>query len=469
MQRCFKGTRFLDGAGPSPRNTSLIDHLSMPMAHAMQKRGLQVDLSHFARMEKVLEEDLERIETDIQAIAGRYINVASGDQVAKFLFKDLGLKQARPKMTRTGDRESTENDVLVAIQHEHEAVAMILEFKKLDKLRGTYVVPIPKLAKKTAFGQWRVFPRLKHTRVPSGRYAAESPNLLAMPNRTERGREVCEGFITDPGWVYLSVDFSQLEPRVTAHRSQDKRLMSIYFNKEDLYSDFAIPAFSLQDDRYEDAGGWHYPHVDKKLNRFPSKTCVLASFYRVTAKGLLEQMPTICKHCRVEAAKHRKEDCPHFEALWNEDNCQDLINKFYARYERVTAMQKIDDARAKRYGMVWDDFGRMLHTTAVRSVHSWVVSAALREGGNLPIQGSATACLKLAMAELQDVMEQEGLYGEAWFPLLPIHDEVLSEVREDLAEDIGEMTKRIFQNVVKLRVPLDAGWATSESWGKLCK
>lgn len=468
-QVLWGGVRLLS-EGPSMTNVARLDSNALPMVHAMSMRGIQVDLAHFAAMEKVLIQDMERITEEVRQIAGRYVNLASGDQVAELLFQDLGIKQARPKFTKSGDRESTESEVLKAIQHVHPVVAKILEFKQFDKLRGTYVVPMPKLAKRTAFGQWRMFPKFKTTRIPSGRFAAEDPNLLAMPNRSKRGRQVCEGFITDPGWKFLSCDESQIEVRVLAHRCQDPNLMAIYQNKEDIYSDFATPAFQLEDKRYRDDEGWHYPTVHKKDHRFPAKTCVLASIYRVTNKGLVEQMPTICRNCKADAASHTDAGCPlGFEAQWNEDNCQDLINAFYGRYPRISHMQRIDDARARKFSLIWDDFGRLMHVTAVKSVHEWVVSTALREAGNMPLQSFACGTLKLTMAQVQHELTQAKMFGDVWWPLLPVHDEIVSEVREDMADEIGEYIAETFRNCVRLTVPLDAEWATSDSWGKLVK
>lgn len=468
-QVCYGGVRLL-GEGPSPRNVARLDAGALPMTYAMQTRGIQIDPTHFQKMERVLIDDMERLSEEVRSIAGHYINLASGPQVSHFLFKELGLKQIRPKMTDSGDREAVDKEVLSGIQHEHEAVGKIIEFKQIDKLRGTYVVPIPKLAQRVAHGKWRMFPNFKTTRIPSGRFAAEKPNLLAMPNRTKRGREVCKGFITDPGWVILSVDESQIEPRTAAHRSGDPALSEIYHTRQDIYSDFAVGAFSLPDERYEDEEGWHYPGVDKKDHRFPSKTCILASFYRVTYKGLLEQMPVVCKHCGVESKEHHDENClVGFESKWNEANCQDLINAFYRRYSRISAMQRIDDARARKFGFLWDDWGRLLHVTAVKSVHEWVQSAALREGGNMPIQGFACGTLKLAMAQVQAELAAAQMYGKVWYPLLPIHDEILSECRADMAEEIGEYICDVFRNCVKLSVPLDAGWARAETWGDIVK
>lgn len=454
------------------RNIQRLDDSALPMLHYMARRGISVDIPHFEQMDIELTREMERLESEVEQIAGHYVNVSSPPQVANLLFKELGLKQARLKLTKSGDRESTDKDVLVAIQHEHIAVAKIVEYRKLDKLRGTYVRPIPKLAKRSKFGQWRLYPNFKHTRVPSGRYAAADPNLLAMPNRTEWGRRVCMGFITDPGWCLLSVDFSQIEPRIVAHRSQDAKLMAIYHNKEDIYSDFAIGAFKLADKRYKDpeSGKWKYPGVDGKAHRFPSKTCILASIYRVSGQGLVEQLPVVCERCGIEAAAHSPLTCPRgFKALWNEDNATGLINAFYIRYAGIGKMQHMDDVRARVHGYTWDEFGRLLHMTAVRSVHPYVVSKALREGGNMPIQGTACGALKLGMAIVQDDLESSGLLGDLVHPLLPVHDEILSECREDVAQEVGEHIAMRFSTVMNLTVPLAAEYNTGPSWGKISK
>jgi hypothetical protein len=186
---------------------------------------------------------------------------------------------------------------------------------------------------------WRMFPKLGDTRVPSGRLNCKEPNLLAMPNRTERGRQICEGFITDDDWVYVSIDESQIEPRVVAHRSGDPALRNVYFNEEDIYSDFAIAAFTLEDKRYQDVDGWHYPGVDKKFHRFPSKTCILAAIYDVTNVGLLEQMPVVCKNCGKDGTLH---DCAVFQPLWNENNCQDILNALLHEVSGHSPMRQQD-------------------------------------------------------------------------------------------------------------------------------
>lgn len=452
--------------GPSPENVARLDHFSRPYLYACMSRGLQVDLGHFQRMEKTLSDDMDRITEEVRQDVGHYVNLDSGDQVSTLLFKELGLKQARPKLTKSETRESVENEVLVAIQHDHPIIPKILDFKELSKLRGTYVVPMPKLAKKVD-GKWRMFPKLGDTRVPSGRLNCKEPNLLAMPNRTARGREICEGFITDPGWVYVSIDESQIEPRVVAHRSGGVNLSNIYHNSEDIYSDFAISAFKLEDTRYQDAEGWHYPGVDKKLHRFPSKTCILAAIYDVTNVGLLEQMPVVCRNCHTEASQHSPA-CRSFLPLWNEINCQEILNAFYRRHPEILEMRAEDHRRARKFGYLWDEWGRILHIPAVRSVLEWVVSAALREAGNFPIQATANGTVKIAQAIVEDDRIEMGLQDHV-HPLLQIHDELLYECHESVADDWAEHVKARFETLIELDVPVKAGSAKGHTWGSVPK
>lgn len=780
IQTLYNGIQ-LGVSGPDMNNTAKMDLSYLPLVHHMMKSGLQVDPSHFKKMEGILIDDMDSLTEKIRDITGYYINVASADQVADLLFDKLNLKPAKSKKTPTGKRETVDDDVLTAIQHEHPAVGLVQDYREYDKLRGTYAVPLYKLSQRVNFTEWRMFPNLKTTRVPSGRNACSEPNLLAMPNRTERGRELCEGFITKPGWVYLSVDFclhpstmvetfkgsvpmssiktgdvvlshkedsitwgkvteskmmkpkkayritfdnnisviasydhkwptqwwktpsgksrgteivlrrteelrvgermipfkpmlspygysmaytqkgsfksvylhklcaeayygprpkgyivhhkdedktnyhpdnleykkswdhasehgivnyrkqdhtyrlrrlkdglrnrrsydgvsnpnskltdgdyeairmiaaekeynykeiaevfgispayvqeivskkyvsenhqiisieyvglqqmwgievepdhtyvlscgvvthnSQIEPRVGAHRSGDEELIRVYENDEDIYSDFATYAFRLKDERWECGGynpslpkfrpdrqqafrvcddpehighGWHYPAVDKKKHRYPAKTCTLASLYEVSGPGLLQQMPVMCGNCGKKSVDH---DCNVFRPLWTENNCQDLINAFYLKYPGLMSMRRADHATARKWAYIWDDFGRVLHVTAVRSVLSWVVAAALREAGNLPLQGTARGIVKLGETKSYDSFEDLGLL-EVCNPVLDIHDELLMEVREDVAEEVGALVKDTFEGICKLRIPIGAKTAKAPVWGLMPK
>lgn len=464
--RLYNGVRLL-GTGPCLPNIRKIDMGAMPMIARMAVTGLQTDLDHFAGMDRTLTDDMERNTEDVRSITGYYCNLDSGDQVADLLFKKLGLKQARPKMTKSQKRESVEDEVLLAIQHDHPVVPKILEYKEFSKLRGTYVRPMPKLAQHTGFGVWRMFPKFTNTRVPSGRLSCKEPNLLAMPTRTERGREIRKGFIARPGWAYLSVDESQIEVRLAAHCSEDPALVQVYHNEEDVYSDFATTAFKLADKRYKsDSGEWKYPTVDKMDHRRPAKTCVLAAIYDVTNVGLLEQMPIVCANCGLEATKHT---CNRFTPLWTENNCQDLLNSFYLKYPGILRDRKLNHRRAMRHAYIWDMWGRKHQVEAVRSVLDWIVAAALREVGNFPYQAGAQGTIKLTMAAVDDDFTYGGLYGDIINPLLQVHDELLFECREDMLEEMGQHIQWRFESCVELKVPIKANAVSALNWGSLPK
>jgi DNA polymerase-1 len=445
MTRLYNGVRLL-GNGPSIHNIQKLDAGAMPMIAAMARTGLQVDLDHFANMETELVRDMDRTTEEVHTLTGKYINLDSGDQVAELLFKKLKLKQARFKLTPSGDRETVEDETLKAIQHDHPVVPLILTYKELSKLLGTYVRPMPRLARRDSSGLYRMFPNFSTTRVPSGRLSCKAPNLLAMPSRTDRGRDIRRGFITKSGWCYVSVDESQIEVRLAAHSSGDPGLIRVYEEEEDVYSDFATTAFRLQDNRFKDNDGWHYPTVKKMDHRYPAKTCILAAIYDVSAGGLLEQMPP--------------------GLGWTENRCQELINAFYLKYPGIIDDRRRHHRMARRLGYVYDMWGRILHVAAVRSVHPWVVGGALREVGNFPYQSGAQGTIKLTMAAVfDDLMGTEDIIH----PLLQVHDELLFECREDMADELIALVRYRFETCAPLRVPIKASGAKASSWGALDK
>ncbi len=475
--RLYNGVRLL-GEGPCLKNVERIDSGAFSMIQSMAHSGLQVDLEHFAKLEKQLGSDMEQVTEKVHEITGYWCNIDSPEQISDLLFKKLGLKQARPKFTRGSSlsdspQESTDYETLVAIQHDHEVIPLILEHKELSKLKGTYVSPMPRLAIRVRANEYRLFPNFNTTRIAAGRLVAKNPNLLAMPSRTERGRDIRRGFICNPGWVYLTVDVSQIHVRLGAHMSEDENLIRVYQNEEDIYSDFATVAFKLKDERYRDEKGkWQYPTVDKMDHRYPAKTCILASIYEVSAGGLLEQMPIVCANCNwfslsIAHPKYTPHTCGKFVPLWNEDNCQDLINKFYIRYPGIMQERMRVHGLARRNGYIWDMWGRLLHLPAVRSVHQWIVSAALREAGNFPYLGGEQGVMKLIMAEVQDQIEM-GL-EEVVKPALQVHDELIFTCREDVAEEFGEYVIEVSRKSVPFLVPIKAGAAIANSWGELEK
>jgi DNA polymerase-1 len=454
------------------------------MITKMEQTGLEIDLDHFEKMGKTLAGDMEKQIELIHSLTGYYINPGSGDQVADLLFSKskLGLKQAKIVMTDSGDRESVADAVLTAIQHVHPVVPALQDYKEYEKLKGTYVDPMASLAVRVAHGVYRMFPHLGQTRVPAGRLNCQDPNLLAMPTRTKRGRQIRMGFRARKGWKVCSTDLSQIEVRIATHRSKDPNLIKIYLDKQDIYSDFAISANRLPDHRFRnDKGKWEYPGVLPMEHRRPCKICVLASIYDVTAMGLQDQMPVVCNTCRKPATCQEcaadkphttcvKHDCGYFTPMWTEAECQKIINAFYARYQYLMTMRKADHRYMRETGQMVDMFGRLLHCQGVRSVHDWILAKTLREGSNFPMQSSAQGVIKLAMAAVMDALEAIPHIWEVVACLLQVHDELLFEAREDWVEWLNSLCGHVFRTVVPcLAIPLDASSSFADTWGDLEK
>lgn len=447
VQRVHGGVRLIDG--PSVANVKRLDSNALPWIEAATSIGIQVDVDHFHNLAHTFSLEMEEITENVRTQTGQYCNLGSPQQVSELLFKKLRLKQARKKLTTSGDRESSDSEVLDLIKHEHPVIPLILSHRECGKLKGTYCEPIIRYARKCSDNTFRLFQNFKHTRVPTGRYSMSEPNLLAIPARSERGRKIRNGFITKPGWKIVAVDMSQIEPRVAAHRCNSRQLIEIYENEADLYSEFALEAFKLDKTKYKNENGkWVYPAVHPDNHRFPSKTCVLASLYDVSAPGLLSQMP--------------------INKGWNEIKCQDLLNSFYLKFPEILQTRKIDHNRAKQHLMVWDMWGRILHTPGVKSALPYVVSESLRSLGNHPYQSGAAGILKLTMASTHALWEGCGLQ-EVIHPLLPVHDELIFETREDLASEWIATISREFEESVKLRVSIKCSGSSADNWGLLSK
>ncbi len=449
VQRCHGGVRYLGERGPSIANVRRLDNGALPWIEAAASSGIQVDVGHFERLARELELEMDSLTQEVQRQTGKYTNLGSSQQVSELLFKHMGLKQARKKLTKSGLRESSDEEVLDAIKHDHPVIPLILDFRECQKLKGTYCEPIITLARRCPDGTWRLFQHFKHTRVPTGRYAMEEPNLLAIPAHSKRAVHLRLGFITRTGWKIVTVDLSQIEMRIAAHRCNSEQLIKIYLDDADVYSEFAITAFHLDPTKYQDEHRkWIYPAVNKEEHRFPAKTAVLASLYRVTAPGLLAQMPV--------------------GKGWTENKCQDLLNAFLIKFHEILAYCKIDDMRARRWLMAWDMWGRMLHTPGVKSALPYVIAESLRSLGNHPYQGGACGVFKLGMAQTHALWEGCNLQ-EVIHPLLPIHDELLYECREDVAEEWVHQVSREFENTVRLRVPIKTSGDIADTWGLIKK
>jgi DNA polymerase I-like protein with 3'-5' exonuclease and polymerase domains len=251
----------------------LIDHGVIPMVERMQSNGLLVNKAHMEMLEDRLTQQMSDKRDEIEALVGVRINPGSSKQTAALLFKQLKLPAS--KVTSTG-MDSTQDKVLEGLRHAHPVVPMVLDYRELDKARGSFV----RVALQKAGGDGRLRCNLRVTRVTSGRLAANTPNLMAIPVRSGVGKEIRQGFIAPEGRILADWDLDQAEMRVMAHESNDSGLVGLFNDGVlDVHTDTAASMFSKP-----------YKDVDKSTERYPAKRVGFGVITGITGMGLVDQM-----------------------------------------------------------------------------------------------------------------------------------------------------------------------------------
>jgi DNA polymerase-1 len=399
--KLYGGVRLLDR--PSYRNVELLARNAMPMVCAFQRNGLLIDRGHFERLRARYTSEMDELTQRVRDITGKHTDLSSADQVAELLMGHMGLDPDGLKMTKKQKRYQVDNKGLMML-HEQcpEVIEPILNHREIDKLRGTYAEGI--LSAISDDG--RLHPKLKHATVVSGRYSAQDPNVLALPSRTDRGKELSEGIIAGPGKVIVLIDYSQIEIRVQAHLGSVAAMIETYRNNGDFHTDTTARMFRIARETVT------------KDKRLAGKTTGLGVMYDITGEGLWWQFVKVGLLGKYTVAE-----------------CEEFIRQYFEAYPEILDFRKAQFLRMRRFGCVWDLFGRIRNIPEVKSVHNWIQSAGMRAGCNLPVQGTAAGIIKLAMAKIQDIIDDNDLAGQV-DPLLQIHDALMFEVDEPIADDI---------------------------------
>jgi DNA polymerase-1 len=254
---------------------------------------------------------------------------------------------------------------------------------------------------------------------------------MNIPARTELGRRVRACFKAEDGKKLLANDLSQIELRVLAHLAGEKVMQDIFWRDGDIHTATAALVFGKQESE-----------VDKLSERAPCKNVNFAIVYGETEQGLQLQLA-------LDGIE------------WSLAECQKFIGKWFGLYPGVRGYMDEQHERARRYGFVWDLFGRVRWVPEVRSVHEKVTEEGLRQAGNMPVQGTAAGILKLGMKELAGRGADFGAV-----PLLPVHDELIHEVDESKAEEYCDVVSQAMEGAVKLDVPVKCGGMASDRWEK---
>jgi len=436
IARDFAGER-ADAAGQlvGPLTAGLVQHglddvyrrLELPLVPVLvdlEREGIRVDPHALAALASRIDEELDARTRRIHALAGLEFNINSPRQLSEILFDKLQL----PVTKKTGKTRtaSTAVEVLEELAALHELPREILEWRAIQKLKGTYVDALPLLADPRTS---RVHTSFNQAVAATGRLSSSDPNLQNIPIRTELGREIRRAFVADPGNVLVSADYSQIELRVLAHLSGDTNLAEAFRRGEDIHDRTALAVFGPESG------------IDPYELRRRAKIINYALLYGKTAF-------TLAKDIGV-----------------TQQAAQAFIDAYFAGFPGVRQYIERVLADARTSGAVTTMFGRRRLVPEITSRNGQVRASAERIAVNMPIQGTAADILKLAMIDLHARLASRfGRRGRGARMILTVHDELLFEVRRDLADEVAGLVKARMSEAVSLNVPLEVEVGIGENW-----
>jgi len=403
---------------------TLYDELELPLIPvlvAIERAGVRIDGPALAGQSQHVDQELASRSAQIFELAGEQFNINSPQQLSKILFDKLQLPTLKRNVkTKTA---STSVEVLEELALAHDLPRLILEWRALQKLKGTYIDALPQLVNPDT---GRVHTCFNQAVAATGRLSSSDPNLQNIPIRTELGREIRRAFVAERDHVLISADYSQIELRVLAHLSGDEALVEAFRRGEDIHDRTARKVFGA------DSGlGAHELRRRAKIINY-------ALLYGKTAY-------TLAKDIGV-----------------TQQAAQEFINAYFAGFPGVRAF--IDNllAEARETGVVKTMFGRRRLVPELASRNGQIRNAAERVAVNLPIQGTAADILKKAMIDVHAALP--ALAGGRVRMILTVHDELLFEAPRDAAEDAAARVRDLMEAAVELKVPLTVDVGIGENW-----
>ena len=398
----------------------LMADVELPLSRVlaeMEWTGVLVDVGVLEGIGRMIEEEVKQLDAEAKRIVGRDFSVRSRDQLEKILFDDLQLPVL--KRTPKGGR-STDASVLEELAEKHELPRVIVSYRELDKLKGTYIDALPRAVNPRT---GRIHTRFSQTVAATGRLSSTDPNLQNIPVRTELGRRIRAAFVAPKGSRIVSADYSQIELRVLAHLARDEQLLEAFRSDEDVHVRTASLVFGVTKDE-----------VTREM-RARAKTINFGVIYGMGDSALAKQTGVT----RAEAAK--------------------FIEAYFERYSGVAKFMEQTIEGARRGEAVRTLLGRRRFLPNLHSANRGLRMEAERIAKNTPIQGTAADILKVAMVKLGagDVVPGARM-------ILTVHDELVFEVPEGRVEEASNRIRAAMSGAVKLDVPLVVDVGSGANW-----
>jgi DNA polymerase-1 len=399
------------------------EHPLIPVLMAIERAGVKIDAPALASQSVKIDEQLNGLARRVYELAGEEFNINSPKKLGEILFDRMGLKTETLHRTMKSKAHSTAFEVLEELALVHEMPKLVLDWRGLMKLKGTYIDALPQLVNPET---GRVHTCFNQAVAATGRLSSSDPNLQNIPIRTELGREIRRAFVAEPGHVLISADYSQIELRVLAHLSGDEALVDAFTRNEDIHDRTALKVFGT------DSG------LSVHELRRRAKIINYALLYG-------KQAFTLAKDIGV-----------------SRQDAQAFIDAYFAGFPSVRAFIDglLEDAR--RTSTVKTMFGRRRLVPDINNRNGQVRAAAERAAVNMPIQGTAADILKKAMIDVHAAMPS--IAGGRARMILTVHDELLFEAQREAADETAAAVRELMEGAVVLRVPVTVDVGVGENW-----
>lgn len=388
-----------------------------PILAEIEIAGMKVDTEALKKFSAYIAEELKKLADRIYAIAGREFNIGSPKQVGE-VFAEMNI--ATDRKTATG-QISTSKDVLAELAEEYEIAQLIIDYREMDKLKATYADTLPKMVGSDG----RIHGILNQTVAATGRLSSTEPNLQNIPIRTELGRRIRKAFIPEQGNKLISADYSQLELRILAHITKDPVMTEAFRNGEDIHAKTARLVFGAKDEK------------DLKEKRRLAKIVNFGIAYAVEAFGLSQRVGI----SKQEARK--------------------VIDDYFNTYKGIREYMDRIPQEAREKGYVTSLFGRRRYFPGIKDRNFAVRSRAEREAINMPIQGTASDIVKIAMINVFKALKNAGLQTKM---IMQVHDELLFEAPENEIDKASQIIRREMESAATLDVPLVVEIGVGDDW-----
>ncbi len=408
-----------------------IERPLMPIVKEMQMWGILIDKKYFKKLSEEYHLELDKLTKNIYIAAGGEFNINSPKQLAEVLFEKMQIKS--PKKKSASGSFSTKISVLEELEEGNPIISLIIKYRELQKLLSTYIDVIPNMVGEDG----RLHAKFIQNGAATGRFSSQDPNLQNIPIKSELGRRIRGGFVSGNNCKLVAMDYSQIELRVLAMLSGDKRMTEIFKEGKDIHAGVASFVFNVPQEK-----------VDAEMRR-KAKVINFGIIYGMGVSSLRKTLGG------------------------TRDEAQKFYDNYFRQFSRISDyMQEVKD-EALKTGYTETLFGRRRFFPGLRSPIPFIKNMAERTATNAPIQGTAADIIKLAIRYADQDLKKAGLVDKAHL-VLQIHDELVYEIEEEALPKAQKIILDAMQGVMersylhyKTNIPLEVHFGAGDNFGEV--